>query len=158
MSLLVLLLPIALLIGFGRVFFGTDQATVVNPASAIQEARAANAFPVSEPTGLDDGWRTVRAGFTRGDSGATLRIGYLSPDDGGMQLVQSNIPAQQLLPAELTRNGQPKGSVEVGGRNWQLYGARAGELALVLLEPDRTVIVIGRVPESDLRRIATSLR
>nr|WP_323373971.1 DUF4245 domain-containing protein [Plantactinospora alkalitolerans] len=157
-SLLVLLVPIALVLGFGRVFLGADQPTVVDPAAAVQQARAANAFPVSEPTGLGDGWRTVRADFTRGDSGASLRIGYLSPDDGGLQLVQSNTPAEQLLPAELTRNGQPQGTTELGGRTWQRYTARAGELALVLLEPDRTVIVVGRVPEGDLRQIALSLR
>ncbi|MBE1487031.1 hypothetical protein H4W31_002669 [Plantactinospora soyae] len=157
-SLLVLLVPIALVLGFGRVFLNADQPTVVDPAPAIQQARAANAFPVSEPTGLGDQWRTVRADYTRGDAGASLRIGYLSPDDSGLQLVQSNIPAEQLLPAELTRSGQPQGATELGGRSWQRYTARPGELALVLLEPDRTVIVVGQVPEGDLRQIALSLR
>ncbi|MFC6014914.1 DUF4245 domain-containing protein [Plantactinospora solaniradicis] len=157
-SLLVLLVPIALVLGFGRVFLGADQPTVVDPAPVIQQARAANAFPVSEPTGLADEWRTVRADFTRGDSGASLRIGYLSPDDGGLQLVQSNIPAEKLLPAELTESGRPQGATELGGRSWQRYTARPGELALVLLEPDRTVVVVGRVPEADLRQIALSLR
>jgi hypothetical protein len=157
-SLLVLLVPIALMIGFGRVFLGADQPTVVDPAPTIQQARAANAFPVSEPTALGDGWRTVRADFKREDSGASLRIGYLSPDDGGIQLVQSSIPAEQLLPAELTSGGQPQGATELAGRNWQRYSARPGELALVLLEPDRTVIVVGRVPEGDLRRIALALQ
>jgi len=156
-SLLVLLVPIALVLGFGRIFLGADQPTQVDPAPTIQEARMANLFPVSEPAGLGDGWRTVRADFERGDTGASLRIGYLTPDDGGLQLVQSSVPAERLLPAELTGAGQPQGATELGGQSWQRYTGRPGERALVLLEPGRTVIVIGRVLEEDLRRVATSL-
>ncbi|ROT32149.1 DUF4245 domain-containing protein [Micromonospora sp. HM5-17] len=157
LSLVVLLVPIALLIGFGRVFLGADTPTEIDPAPTVQLARAANVFPVSEATGLGDGWRTVSADFRRGDTGATLRIGYLSPDDDGLQLVQSNVPAEELIPAELTRAGQPQGTVEIAGRGWQRYTARAGELALVLLEPGRTVIVVGQAPEEDLRHLAASL-
>lgn len=156
-SLLVLLVPIALLVGFGRVFLGADTPTEVDAAPALQRARAANAFPVSEPTGLGDGWRTVRADFRQGDTGATLRIGYLGPDGGGLQLVQSSVAAEELLPAELTAAGQPQGTVEIGGRAWQRYTARPGERALVLLEPGRTVIVVGQTPEEELRRLAASL-
>ncbi|GAA3756870.1 hypothetical protein GCM10022225_47570 [Plantactinospora mayteni] len=157
-SLLVLLVPIALLIGFGRVFLGADQPVVIDPAPAFQEARGANAFPVSEPTDLADGWRTVKADFRREAGGATLRIGYLGPDGGGVQLLQSSLPADQLLPAELTRDGQPQGTVEVAGRSWQRYTARPDESALVLLEPGRTVLVVGQVPERDLERMVAALR
>ncbi|MEO3743814.1 DUF4245 domain-containing protein [Plantactinospora sp. B5E13] len=156
-SLLVLLVPIALLIGLGRVFLGADTPTQVDPAPTVQQARAANLFPVGGVTGLDDDWRTVTADFRRGDTGATLRIGYLTPGDDGVQLVQSSVPAEQLLPAELTRTGQPQGAVEIGGRSWQRYSARAGELALVLLEPARTVIIVGPAPEDELRELAASL-
>ncbi|MDW5326321.1 DUF4245 domain-containing protein [Plantactinospora sp. KLBMP9567] len=157
-SLLVLLVPIALVIGFGRVVLNADQPVVVDPAPALQEARAANVFPVGEPTGLADGWRTVLAEFRREAGGATLRIGYLSPDGGGVQLVQSSLPADGLLRAELTREGRPQGTVEVGGRSWQRYTARPDESALVLLEPDRTVLVVGRASEGELRQIVASLR
>ncbi|GAB3969465.1 DUF4245 domain-containing protein [Plantactinospora veratri] len=158
MSLLVLLVPIALLIGFGRVVLGADQPVVVDPAPVFQQARNANAFPVGEPTELSDGWRTVTAQFRREAGGATLRLGYLSPDGGGVQLVQSSLPADELIPAELTRDGRPQGTVEVAGRSWQRYTARPGESALVLLEPGRTVLVVGQVPERDLRRIVVAMR
>ncbi|MEQ4301193.1 DUF4245 domain-containing protein [Plantactinospora sp. B6F1] len=157
-SLLVLLVPIALVIGFARVFLGAEQPVVIDPTPVLQEARAANAFPVSEPTDLTDGWRTVTAQFRREAAGATLRLGYLSPDGGGVQLVQSSLPAEGLLPAELTRDGQPQGTVEVGGRLWQRYTARPGESALVLLEPDRTVLLVGRASEDQLRQVVSSLR
>ncbi|AVT33841.1 DUF4245 domain-containing protein [Plantactinospora sp. BC1] len=157
-SLLVLLVPIALLIGFGRVVLGAEQPVVIDPAPVFQEARNANAFPVSEPTGLSDDWRTVTAQFRREAAGATLRLGYLSPDGGGVQLVQSSLPADELIPAELTRDGRPQGTAEVAGRSWQRYTARPGESALVLLEPGRTVLVVGRVPERDLRQIVAAMR
>ncbi|MFY1675255.1 DUF4245 domain-containing protein [Plantactinospora sp. WMMB334] len=157
-SLLVLLVPIALVIGFGRLVLGADQPVLVDPTPAVRQARAAGAFPVSEPAGLGEGWRTVTADFRREAAGATLRIGYLSPDGDGVQLVQSSLPADGLLPAELTRDGRPRGVVELGGRGWQRYTARPGESALVLLEPDRTVLVVGQAPESELHRVVVALR
>ncbi len=156
-SLLVLLVPIALVLGFYRIFLGGDDAPVVDPAPAVAQARAAGAFPISEPAKLAPGWRTVRASFQRADDGATLRIGYLSPEGGGVQLVQSSLPADQLLPTELTDRGRPQGPTELAGRSWQRYTARIGENALVLLEPERTVIVVGSVPENDLRALAHAL-
>lgn len=158
LSLLVLLVPIALLIGFYRVFLGGDQPAQVDPAPTIAQARSINAFPVSEPVGLAAGWQSVTATLQRPAGAATLRLGYLSPDGEGVQLVQSNVPAEQFLPTELTGKGQPQGVTEVRGRNWQRYTARAGEQALVLMEPGRTVIVVGSARESELRDLAGSLR
>ena len=51
-SLLVLLVPIALLLAFYRGFLGGDQPSTVDPVPALESARAANAFPVSEPAGV----------------------------------------------------------------------------------------------------------
>jgi hypothetical protein len=131
---------------------------VVDPAPAIAEARSANAFPVSEPVGLGSGWRTVTARFQRVDGGMTLRLGYLTPDGQGVQLVQSSVPVEKLLPTELTSNGRPRGTTELTGRSWQGYTARPGELALVLLESGRTVIVVGPVGEKELGDLAGALR
>lgn len=157
-SLLVLLVPIALFLGFYRVVLGGDQPAVVDPAPAVAEARAANVFPVGEPTGLPSSWRPISAAFQRTDAGATVRIGYVSPDDHGAQLVESNVPAERLLPAELTSAGRAEGTVQVGGRTWQRYSGRPGERALVLLEPNRTVIVVGAAGEQQLRGLADALR
>lgn len=157
-SLLVLLVPIALLLAFYRGFLGGDQPSTVDPAPAVEQARAANAFPVSQPAGLDDNWRTVSASYRTVEGGSNLRIGYLTPEGRGAQLVQSNVPPERLLPAELTAEGQPQGPTEVGGRNWQRYTARGNEQALVLLEPGRTVIVVGDARENELRRLADAVR
>lgn len=158
LSLLILLVPIALLLAFYRGFLGGDSPVTVDPAPALQQARSANAFPVAEPTGLGDDWRTVNARFRTEADGSTLRIGYVTPEGRGAQLVESNVPAEKLLPAELTE-GQPQGAADLpGGLSWQRYTARGNEHALVLLEPNRTVIVVGDAGETELRKLATSLR
>jgi hypothetical protein len=157
-SLLVLLVPIALLFAFYRVVLGGDEPVRIDPAAAIEQARAAGAFTVSEPNSLSGGWRSVSAAFQSADGGRTLRIGYVSPEGRGVQLVQSSVPAEQLLPAELTRNRQALGVTEVAGRDWQRYSARTGERALVLLEQRRTVIIVGDAAEGELRSLASSLR
>ncbi|MFF3866903.1 DUF4245 family protein [Micromonospora sp. NPDC001898] len=157
-SLLVLLVPIVLLLAFYRGFLGGDQPNTVDPAPALEQARAANAFPVSQPTGLGDDWKTVSASYRGVEGGSSLRIGYLTPEGRGAQLVQSSVPPEQLLPAELTAEGQPQGPTELGGRSWQRYTARGNEQALVLLEPDRTVIVVGDARENELRRLADAVR
>ncbi|MFI5833752.1 DUF4245 domain-containing protein [Micromonospora sp. NPDC051300] len=158
LSLLILLVPIALLIAFYRGFLGGDSPVTVDPAPALDQARSANAFPVAAPTGLGDDWRTVNARFQTAADGATLRIGYVTPEGRGAQLLESNIPAEKLLPAELS-DGQPQGPADLpDGLSWQRYTARGNEQALVLLEPNRTVIVVGDARESELRKLATSLR
>ncbi|MGB2568266.1 DUF4245 family protein [Micromonospora citrea] len=158
LSLLVLLVPIALLLAFYRGFLGGEQPTVVDTAPAYEQARSANAFPVSEPVELGSGWRTVSASYRTVEGGANLRVGYLTPEGRGVQLVQSNVPPEKLLPNELTAQGQPQGPTDVGGRNWQRYTGRGNDQALVLLEPDRTVIVVGDARENELRQLAGALR
>ncbi|MEW2473843.1 MULTISPECIES: DUF4245 domain-containing protein [Micromonospora] len=156
-SLLVLLVPIALLLAFYRGFLGGDQPTSVDPTPAFEQARAAAEFPVSEPSGLGEGWRTVRASYRAVEGGATLRVGYVTPEGRGLQLVQSNVPPEQLLPTELTERGQPQGQADLGGGTWQRYTARGNEQALVLLQPERTVIVIGDARDNELREMASAV-
>ena len=156
-SLLVLLLPIALLFAFYRGFLGGEQPTIVDSAPAVESARAANAFPVSEPVELGDGWRTISARFQTVEGGSNLRLGYLTPEGRGAQLVQSSVPPERLLPSELTAEGQPQGQIDLGGRMWQRYSARGNEQALVLLEPNRTVIVIGDAGDNELRHLGRSI-
>ncbi|MFF5070194.1 DUF4245 domain-containing protein [Micromonospora olivasterospora] len=156
-SMLVLLIPIALLLAFYRGFLGGDQPATVDPAPALDQARAAQAFPVTRPAGLGPDWKTVSASYRSVEGGSNLRLGYLTPEGRGAQVVQSDVPPERLLPAELTAEGRPQGPTEVSGRSWQLYTARGNEQALVLLEPDRTVIVVGDARENELRQLAGAL-
>jgi len=156
LSLLVLLVPIALFLGFYRVVLQGDAPIPIDPASAVAQARAANAFPVSDPP-RPEGWTVTSATFQQPEGGRVLRVGYVTPDGTGMQLVQGNVPAERLLRGELGERPVPTGTVDLGGRGWQSYDARPGERALVLLEPARTVVVVGG-DDAELRELAGALR
>ena len=68
------------------------------------------------------------------------------------------MPADALLARELVDTPRPTGAVEVNGQSWRRYAARVDETALVLTEPARTFIVIGRASDAELTRLAGSLR
>ncbi|MGC5029884.1 DUF4245 family protein [Micromonospora sp. DT229] len=153
-SLLVLLIPIALLLAFYRGFLGGDQPTPIDPVPAFEQARSAGEFPVSVPSGLSKEWQPIRASYRAVEGGSTLRVGYVTPEGRGIQLVQSNVPPEHLLPTELTDAGRPQGQMDLGAGTWQRYTARGNEQALVLLQPDRTVIVVGDARDNELREMA----
>ena len=158
LSLGILLVPIALLLIFYRVVLGGDAPVTVDPTDAIDEARSARAFPVLVPGDLGDDWHVSSASFRRAEQGATLRIGYVAPDDESLLLVQSDVPPQTLLPAELGDKAEPVGSFRAGNGVWRQYRARPGESALVLAGADRTVVVVGTADAEHLEKLAAGLR
>jgi hypothetical protein len=158
LSLIVLLVPVLLVVLIYRVVQGGDQPVETDTAPAIAQARSANAFPVAEPAGLSDDWRAISAAFQKAEGGQILRIGYVTPDGAGLQLIQSDVSPEKLLPAELTKSGRPEGVVKVDGQSWQRYTARPGERALVLLERDRTIVIVGGAHEEEQRELATAVR
>jgi hypothetical protein len=156
-SLLVLLIPVFLIVVIYRALHGGDGPVVIDPSPAIAEARAASVFPVVEPAGLAKGWRPISATFTRGGDGPVLRIGYVTPNNNGVQLVESTGSADQLLATELTSRPQAEGAVDVAGKSWQHYLIRPGAQALVLLQPDRTLILAGSGTDTEMRDLAGSV-
>jgi hypothetical protein len=157
-SLLVLLVPILLAFGVYRVFFDGHDPIRVSPAAAIDDAQHAGAFPVLTAGGLDDSWTVVSATFQPVDGGRALRLGYVSPDGDGAQVVQTDAPPTTIIPAELTRDARAQGNTEIAGGIWQEYSTRPGERALVRLDPDRTVIVVGEASEAELTALAGALK
>jgi hypothetical protein len=157
LSLVVLLVPIALLVGVYRVLYEGDRPVLVDAAPVVEQARTAGHFPVAAPAGLAEGWRTVTARYAGDDGDAVLRIGYLTPSGAGIQLVESDRPAEALLSGELTAAARPLGTRAVDGRDWQRYAGRPGERALVLLEPERTLLVVGAGADDELAALAAAL-
>lgn len=158
LSLLVLLVPLVLVVGAYRLLQSGDRPVPVDPAPVVARAVAEGAFPVLAPVGLDAGWQPVSAVYRAEGTGSTLRLGYLAPGGDGLQVVQSDMPADALLARELGEAPRGTGTVPVNGQPWQRYAARAGETGLVRTGVDSTVIVIGRAPENELIRLAASLR
>jgi hypothetical protein len=159
LSLVVLLIPVAII---AAVYWahGDDSPMVVDTTAAITEAQAAQAFEVSPPHGLDSGWRAISAAFDPGTvavPGALLRIGYVTPAGGSVQLIESNAARDGLLIHELGDNTMPEGVVSVAGQAWNSYQDRNGEHALVLADGARTLIVIGTADAAELQALAASV-
>ncbi len=153
-SLVVLLIPVAIIVAFvwGR---GGNDVVPVDPGTAIADARRAAAFPVLAPRPMAAGWTSVSAQYTPDDT--TLRIGYVTPAGHGLQLIESASPQAGLLIRELGDAVTPDGVMAVGGQQWNSYQVRNGERALVLPGSGRTIIVIGSAEPPELRALAASV-
>ncbi|GGL08446.1 DUF4245 domain-containing protein [Mangrovihabitans endophyticus] len=157
LSLAVLLVPIALMVLFYRGVLAGDSPVSVDAAPALDSARAAHAFEVAAPSGLGDDWHVTAATFRHASDGATLRLGYVDPGGDAVQLVESSIPAEVLLPAELGEQAKPRGTVRTDTQAWRLYDARQGEQALVLTDGGRSIVIIGTAEAGQLRTLAAAL-
>jgi hypothetical protein len=156
LSLLVLLVPIALFLTFYRVVLDGDKPISVDPTSSIE--LAAREFPVARPAGLGDDWHVTSANFRREDTGATLRLGYVDPDDKPILLVQSTIAPAVLVPAEVGAEGKRTGAYRTGERTWMRYTGRENETALILTEQTRTIVIIGNSADTtNLEKLAAAL-
>lgn len=155
LSLAVILVPIALILGGWRLLSsGTDPG--IDPAPRYQEAADAG-LDVLRPAALD-GWRATTAAVARDNGAVTLRVGYVGPDDAGVQLIESTVEAEKLLGSELGEGPRLQGNVESHGRMWESYVTRDGNAALVWTQDGRTVIVIGDAAQADLMGIVEALR
>lgn len=157
LSLAVLLVPIALLLIFYRVVLNGDAPVTIDPRSTIEEAQSAGLFPVAVPRDLGADWHASSASFRREAAGATLRIGYVDPDDNGLQLVESSVPPATLLAAELGTAAKPLDTYRSDARVWRLFDGRPGEQALVLAETGRTIVVVGKTGTANLETLASAL-
>lgn len=159
LSLAVLLAIIAVVLlvqqrGGGRAI------TVIDPSSAYAGARNVAAYPVRTPQGLPAQWRPTSARSDRPETGRlTLRVGFVTPEGEYAQLVESDLPAGQLLAAELSAGVRPSGSTLVGGQAWQQFPApRQGDRAIARTDGGVTYLVSGSAGLDELRVLAGSLR
>ncbi len=125
-SLIVLLIPVILAaLAIKYLYGGTDPVTV-DPTETIGSAQRAGLTQLPPPT-APEGWKVVRANFKDG----TLRIGYLTQDEKGVQLIQSR--------SDIATTEQ----------------ARDGETRLIGRSGDMTVVLLGR--NADLGPLAETL-
>lgn len=157
-SLAVLLIPIALLMGFYRVVLEGDRPVSTDPTSSIE--LASREFPVAQPAGLteDQDWHVTSANFRRENGGATLRLGYVPPSDKAILMIQSTVDPSMLVPAEVGEEGRRTGTFRTDQRTWLQYDGRPGETALIATEQTRTIVIIGdRGDTENLERLASAL-
>jgi hypothetical protein len=156
MSLAVLLIPIALIALFYKFVLSGDAPVTVDAGPTIEEAQAANVFPIAVPK-LGDSWHASSATWQKTAAGSTLRIGYVDPDDNPVQLIESNIDSQTLARTELTTAAAQIDRYTTGAQTWALYTGRPGEQGLVRFDQGRTIIIVGRAKATQLESLASSL-
>ena len=153
-AMIVLLVPVFLIVGLYHIL-GNDTPPTVDTSSAYDAARAAKQFEVLTPQGLSGDWRISSAVYRSG----TLRLGVNAPHNGALQVVETSTPAMTSVPAEVGASARPDGSAQLNGATWQRFtGGRPDEKALVLSSSNRTVIVVGKAGDDDLRALAAALR
>lgn len=150
LSLAVLLVPILLVIGIGRFFYGDTTTATVDPQLALQGAARASMRPIPAGT-APEGWKIVSALFRDG----VLRIGYVDPSNKGVQLVQGT--ALDLINQELGDDARPAGEVSAAAQVWSKWDARNGLSALTRKEGATTIIVLGTVPSNELAALADAI-
>jgi hypothetical protein len=158
-AVLVLLVPVVAAVLVYVYFFGGANVIAVDPGNYYADAKADGHFAVVQPAGLPDGWKAVSSSFDRVADGAVLRVGYVAPDGGGIQLVESDRPAAKLLDDELGPTDTVGTSVDIGGLTWgRLDSTRRNDHALVSTGDGRTLIIHGQASQQDLAAFAASLR
>jgi hypothetical protein len=157
-AVLVLLVPVILAVVAYVYFFGGSNVIVIDPSGAYSEARQANHFAVLEPQNLPPGWKAVSSAWANDDNAWVLRVGYVAPGGGGIQLVESDRPADALIQSELGNTGEVAASVQIGDRTWgKMAASTRSDRALVDTESGRTVIIMGQATDRELADFAAAL-
>ena len=149
---LVLLVPIMVLFGVYVFFFGGSNVITIDPGPSFADARASAHFTVLQPAGLSSGWKPISSQYAVGTP-STLRVGYITPNGSGIQLIESDTPAATVIAAEVGAIGSVVRSVTIGGRTWGVV-----DHAMIDTESGRTVIISGQAPQAELTSFAGSLR
>lgn len=158
-AVLILLVPVVVAVLVYVYFFGGSNVIAIDPSGDYSAARASAHFTVLEPEGLPSGWKPVSSAYGKVTGGSLLRVGYVAPDGSGMQLIESDRPAADLITAELGTTNSLATSVDIGGRSWgRLDSTTRDDRALVDTESGRTVIVHGQASQAELQAFVASLR
>jgi hypothetical protein len=155
LSLAVLLVPIAAFFLLWNVFADGQQARVIDPGPAFDEA-ASTGLAVSRPHDLSAQWQAVSSAVASQDGTVTLRVGYQTPQGAGMQLVETDGDAEKLLAAEITDAPRPAGTERIKDRQWQSYAVKGGN-ALLYSDDELTILVHGDTDVAELISFAETL-
>jgi Protein of unknown function (DUF4245) len=154
-AMVVLMVPVIIIVALYR-FLGHETPPTIDTADTYSTARSAHDFDVLIPTGLSAKWRITTASY----QDKTLRLGFISPADGQLRVVETGPVTPSLYPDELGQGAHPSGAtVDVDGATWQRFaGGRPDETSLVRAEPKRTIIVVGHSSDADVQTLAASLK
>ncbi|MFC3997116.1 DUF4245 domain-containing protein [Nocardiopsis sediminis] len=123
-------------------------------ATALREGAEFTAYA---PEGLPGEWVPTSTRLDTGDP-MTWVLGFATPADRHAEFAIGDAGDDALI-AEITEDGEPDGSTEIGGRTWERYYNEAEiRRSLVLQEGDTRLIVAGSADYEELGVLAGSLR
>lgn len=155
-SLAVLLVPIGLIfVGWKFLSDGQD-VSPVDYGETVAEAKRAG-LSVVEPEGLSSGWIPISHSLDGHKGAMTLRIGYHTPDEAGLQLVQSDADTATVLDSSLGEGAKRTGDKEIAGREWTVYATDDGHDGYVSTADGMTIAVVADAAEAELTEFAAAL-
>lgn len=154
-SLAVLLVPIGVVFVGWRFLMSGQDVNPVDFGESVDEAKRAG-LSVVEPDGLSDQWVPISHSVD-GKGGVTLRIGYHTPDEAGVQLVESDAEPETVLEASLGPEPRKSGGKELAGREWTVYKTVDGHNAYVSETEDMTIAVVGDAAIAELDEFVGTL-
>ncbi len=128
----------------------------------FEHAQSTMDFPIVVPRGVPEAWHPNS--FTVSDPSidgpgtvATVRGGWVTPDDTFVMLVESAGDPDQLLNAEFGSARSSHGTVDAGGTTWQVTTGQRTELAWFRHTGATTFLITGDASEADFVTVAESV-
>jgi hypothetical protein len=135
----------------------SDGVHVVDTTAPIASARTEAGFTLLAPVDLDRKWRPTSTEFIPAApaSGATFRIGYVSPTGQYAEFIEGNDAADAIAAqyGPLTAENP----ITVDGRQWEGFRRSNDRKLLRHTASGVTVIVTGSASETELIELAASL-
>jgi uncharacterized protein DUF4245 len=127
---------------------------VVDAPAQLRGLAGSVPFAVRVPA-TPAGWRSNSVGTDVVADRKAVRVGYLTPSAGYLQLQQSDATEEALLAAVGERPGQ--GAQEVGGTRWVVYGARPAEPVWIADVKGVRLVLTGSATDDEFRTLATAV-
>ncbi len=166
LSMLVLLVPIALIVWFFQAV-PEEQVERVDVAPHLERAEAESPYPVLRPVNVPADWTPVRAAWAADGQrwidgepavGNAWQVGYLMPDGVYVGLQQRD-SATDAFVNRVTREGsRSEGVVSVGEREWEFWPSSDRRTnSLVWRDGEMVAVITGDTELEALRAFAGTL-
>ena len=139
-----------------------EAVRVIDPAPALEDARALAPFEVVAPLGLPATWRATSARYDNAatsivPNAALWHVGYVTPSGAYASLDQAEGDPKVLV-RSLLEGARASGDGTGSFSGWQKWENAAGDRSAYVLEgADSTIVVHGSADDTELAVLAASL-
>jgi len=134
-----------------------NTAPSVDAGADLSRYASSADFPIRLPV-LPSGWRANSSSSGPvPPASVVVRVGWLTPGRF-VQLSQSGAPGADVVHVETgQKDSKPTGSIEAGGRTWQVFPGRRAEKAWTTAVDGVTLVITGSGSEDDFRTMAEAV-